>query len=141
MFENDLRKINADSKLVTWDQKYVQELNGLPTVNYQDYMSGDNALKKALRSLIKYGAVIVNNVSYFYRERLNFFLGKYFVIKVPENEKEIVKVCTRIAPIQNSIFGEGECTVTSQLAVKDRAYTNLTLKPHTDTTYLKNCVG
>ena len=63
LFENDLKKINTDSKLITWDKKSVQELNGLPTVNYQDYIRDDNVLKQALKSINKYGAVIVDNVS------------------------------------------------------------------------------
>lgn len=64
-----------------------------------------------------------------------------FEYKVPEKEKEIVKLCTRIAPIQNSIFGVGDIKVTSQLGFTDRAYTNMKLKAHTDTIFIKNSPG
>ncbi len=37
-------------------------------------------------------------------------------------------VSERIAKIQSSIFGPGDCVVTNQLGFTDRAYTSLPLK-------------
>ena len=65
----------------------------------------------------------------------------YDINKVPEKPKEIVKVSKRIAPIQQSIFGAGDCIVTNQFGFTDRAYTSMSLKPHTDNIYLKNSAG
>lgn len=59
---------------------------------------------------------------------------------MPSTEKEVVNVCKRIGPIQNSHFG-AECIVTNSLSFVDRAYTNLSLKAHTDNAYLKNTAG
>lgn len=47
----------------------------------------------------------------------------------------------RIAKIQASIFGQGDCVVTNQLGFIDRAYTNLSLGAHNDNTFLKNTAG
>ena len=54
----------------------------------------------------------------------NFF----FDSKVPAKLREIVTVSERIAKIQPSIFGPGDCVVTNQLGFTDRAYTSLPLK-------------
>ena len=41
-------------------------------------------------------------------------------------------------PVQSTNFGEGACVVTNNLEFKDSAYTNLSLKAHTDSVFLKN---
>lgn len=60
---------------------------------------------------------------------------------MPPNEEEISNVCSRIGPIQTSHFGSKQCVVKANLSFADRAYTHLALRAHTDTAYLKNCVG
>ena len=62
-------------------------------------------------------------------------------IKVPAVEGEIVKVVSRIGPIQNSLYGPGYCVVRSNLEFIDRAYTSAGLMHHTDNTYTKNTAG
>ncbi len=41
-------------------------------------------------------------------------------------------------PVQSTNFGEGACVVTNNLEFKDSAYTNLSLRAHTDSVFLKN---
>jgi hypothetical protein len=117
-----LYKLNKASSRFLWNEFLWQSLgNAFPSVEYKSYLTDDSVLKKALQSILKYGFVLVRNV--------------------PEEPKEIVKVCTRIAPIQDSIFGKGEVLCTNQFSFTDRAYTNAKLKPHTDNIYVKNAAG
>ena len=60
---------------------------------------------------------------------------------MPANLREIVPVSERIAKLQASIFGPGDCVVTNQLGFVDRAYTSLALGPHNDNTFLRNTAG
>lgn len=119
VFRNDLYKLNATSSQFLWNRQSLAST--IPSVEYNAYVSDDAVVKLALQSLIRYGFVMVKNV--------------------PEEPKEIVRVCTRIAPIQDSIFGQGEVMCTNQFGFTDRAYTNAKLKAHTDNIYIKNSAG
>lgn len=100
--------------------KDIKEKTGIPKFKYSDYLDRESILRSSLESIDIYGAVIIEGVS--------------------PNTNEIKNLCQRIGPIQNSHFG-ADCIVTNSLSFKDRAYTNLSLKAHTDTVYLKNSAG
>lgn len=60
---------------------------------------------------------------------------------MPAKETEMTRLTSRIGPIQSSHFGTQHCLVTANLMFADRAYTQLALRAHTDTAYMKNCAG
>lgn len=117
-FENELAEI---SNKILWNKKTLNEIGGLKSFEYNKYLSDETVLRDALKSIVKYGAVLIHNV--------------------PAKLREIVTVSERIAKIQGSIFGPGDCVVTNQMGFADRAYTNLALKAHNDNTFLKNTAG
>lgn len=112
--------INNQSSKFLWNKDILNKQNGLVKLDYRKYLSDDSVLAESLKAIKKYGAVLLEGV--------------------PVNEKELSNVCRRIGPIQNSHFG-ADCLVTNNLLFKDRAYTNLGLKCHTDTAYFKNSAG
>lgn len=105
--------------LILWNKDTIEK-QGIPKFAYNDYLNDDTVLRLSLQSIKRYGAVIIEGVN--------------------ADPNEIRNVCKRIGPIQNSHFG-ADCIVTNSLSFKDRAYTNLSLKAHTDTVYLKNSAG
>ncbi|CAF0766806.1 unnamed protein product [Brachionus calyciflorus] len=117
--KNSLMSINESNKeLYLWNSELIK--TGIPKFSYEQYSKDNLVLKHSLQSIKKYGAAIIEGVK--------------------PDEKSITQVCKRIGPIQNSHFG-ADCIVTNSLSFKDRAYTNLSLKAHTDTVYLKNSAG
>ena len=62
-------------------------------------------------------------------------------VKVANKPGAILDVCRPIGPVQTSVYGQSYCVVTNDLEFADRAYSNLPLKAHTDTTYLRNSAG
>lgn len=112
-----LHQCKDDRKL--WNNNIIEK-HGIPKYAYHDYLNDDRILRLSLQSIKRYGVVIIEGVN--------------------ANSNEISNVCKRIGPIQNSHFG-ADCIVTNSLSFKDRAYTNLSLKAHTDTVYLKNSAG
>lgn len=108
-------------KKTLWNKDLLSKKGGFNKYNYKDYLSDDLVLRDVLLSIKKHGAAIVEGVA--------------------ADRSEIVKVCKRIGPLQNSHFGEMESVVTSNLEIIDRAYTSLSLRAHTDTAYLKNNAG
>lgn len=121
IFESEIEKTKSYSNKIFWDKDVLEnKLNGFLKFDYQSYMNDNKVLKKSFESIIKYGAVLIENV--------------------PANTQDIKKVCNRIGPIQNTLFGT-DCVVTNNLEFQDRAYTNLGLKAHNDSTFLKNSPG
>jgi len=64
LFESEIRQSNSQSKPVFWNNKSLGESNGFPSVDYEAYLRDDDFLRKALQSIVKYGAVIINNVRF-----------------------------------------------------------------------------
>ena len=66
MFANELHRHNPDSKQILWDNEVLKSSKGFKSIAYDEYLNDDNMLKKALQSIIQFGAVIIENViSYF----------------------------------------------------------------------------
>ncbi|RNA34896.1 trimethyllysine mitochondrial isoform X1 [Brachionus plicatilis] len=120
LYNYSLKSLNQSKEEKKLWNKLVLGQKGIPKFNYNNYLNDDSILRLTLQSIKKYGAVIIENVG--------------------SNSNEISNVCKRIGPIQNSHFG-ADCIVTNSLSFKDRAYTNLSLKAHTDTVYMKNSAG
>ncbi len=121
-------ELNSHRKLfepkMYWNKDILSNnsTRGFDQVNYKDYVNDDKVLKKAITSIWKYGAVIVNGVA--------------------NDPKEMVNVCKPIGSIQPTVFGDDFCVVTNKSdQFSDRAYTSLSLKAHTDNVYLKNNSG
>jgi trimethyllysine dioxygenase len=120
-FYNNYTDLNPTIAPVYWNKKTLAKRGGLDSYNVNDYLNDDSVLREVLISLKKYGAAIVHGVE--------------------AKESEMTRVSKRIGPVQNSHFGEGNVVVQNTLEFVDRAYTNLALKAHTDTAFLKNNAG
>ena len=120
---NSYRKLSKSR--VYWNTDILTNNNttkGFDQVNYKDYVHDKKVLEKAMLSIYKYGAVIVNGVA--------------------KDPKEMVNLCKPIGAIQPTVFGDNYCVVTNKSEqFSDRAYTNLSLRAHTDNVYLKNNSG
>jgi hypothetical protein len=90
-FENELKS----NKEIYWNKTILNKSGGLKSFDYKSYLNNDLVLKNALNSIVVSGACLIHNV--------------------PVNINEIVKVSERIAKIQDSIFGSGNCVVTNQV--------------------------
>ena len=79
----------------------------------------------------------------------SFIFLSLFILQVPANRKEILKISKNIGPIINSVDNRNTdgndntdtVIVSDSLDISDRAYTNLSLKAHNDNIYIKNSAG
>ncbi len=63
LFESEIRKSNSESSPLFWDKEILSEKNGLPSVDYETYLRDEGSLRKALQSIVKYGAILIDNVT------------------------------------------------------------------------------
>ncbi|EDO04808.1 hypothetical protein SS1G_07291 [Sclerotinia sclerotiorum 1980 UF-70] len=91
-----------------------------PTVNYDEVMASDTGVGKWTRMIHNYGFCFVDGVPV-----------------CPEKTQELLE---RIAFIRPTHYG-GFYDFTSDLTMKDTAYTSEAIGPHTDTTYFTDPAG
>ncbi|MCJ1329651.1 hypothetical protein MMC10_006331 [Thelotrema lepadinum] len=91
-----------------------------PTVSYADVMSSQDGLKVWIELICRYGFCFVEGCPI-----------------DPVATEELLK---RISYIRHTHYG-GFYDFTSDLALKDTAYTEVALEPHTDTTYFTDPAG
>jgi hypothetical protein len=98
---------------VLWNKQILlnNQSGGLEKIDFHEYLNDREWIKKSFEAIIKYGAVLIENV--------------------PPNSKEILKE----GPIINSI---DSVVVSDSLLISDRAYTCLSLEAHNDNVFLKN---
>ncbi|RKF83636.1 Trimethyllysine dioxygenase [Golovinomyces cichoracearum] len=112
------QKIEHNPKsLILWDSNIE---NDLPSASYAEIMKSDLGVREWTDKIRKYGFCFVENCP-----------------NSPEKTKELIE---RIAFIRQTHYG-GFYDFTSDLSMKDTAYTNLALQPHTDTTYFTDTAG
>lgn len=86
-------------------------------IDYADYSRSDGALLKALQQLAKYGLVFLRNV--------------------PDNEKSVISIASRIGPLRDTFYGR-TWDVKSVPDAKNIAYTQQFLGLHMDLLYMTN---
>jgi hypothetical protein len=65
LFENKIRESNNESSKHLWNSQTSKSINKdhcFNTIEYKEYMNDDKMLKKALQSILKYGAALIENV-------------------------------------------------------------------------------
>ena len=114
-----------------WNKQILlnNQSGGLEKIDFHKYLNDREWIKKSFEAIIKYGAVLIENV--------------------PPNRKEILKISMPIGPIISSIDNRNSdgkdntdaVVVSDSLLISDRAYTCLSLKAHNDNVFLKNSAG
>ncbi|ONH67169.1 Trimethyllysine dioxygenase [Cyberlindnera fabianii] len=95
---------------IFWNKAYIEA--NKPTVPYSDVMKGN---KKAL----------LNNIHKY---------GFSFIHDIPHTAEDTEKMCESILPLRHTHYG-GFWDFTTDLAMKDTAYSDIEIKSHTDGTY------
>jgi gamma-butyrobetaine dioxygenase len=103
---------------ITWDRECIRR--NLEYVNYEEYMTTDEALFTALRQLIEYGLLLVR--------------------KVPDSEQAVENIASRIGTLRDSFYGR-TWDVKSVPEAKNVAYTDQSLGLHMDLLYMANPPG
>lgn len=118
-----LRNSISKHKPVLWDKKTLKShLEELNSVDYDQFMNDEQRLYSSLASLQKYGLTFINNV--------------------PKGELDAVKkICERVGPVRNTIYGETFDVKSGSAATSNIAYSNLTLPLHMDLLYMENVPG
>ncbi|QLL34032.1 hypothetical protein HG536_0F03570 [Torulaspora globosa] len=118
-----LRNSISKHKPVLWDRKTLKgNIADLNSVNYEGFMNEEQKLYKALTILQKYGLTFINDV--------------------PKGDHDAVrKICERIGPIRNTIYGETFDVKSDVTTTSNIAYSNFSLPLHMDLLYLENVPG
>lgn len=77
-FENELKEQFGNKKLL-WNKKILDDNGGLQTFRYENYMTDKDVLKEALKAILKYGAVLINNVV-ISKKFISFFFKDFFIL-------------------------------------------------------------
>lgn len=101
-----------------WDKSRITK--SLEYVDYEDYMTQDGTLNRALRQLREHGLLLVRGV--------------------PELEKSVDSIAGRIGPLRDSFYGR-TWDVKSVPQAKNVAYTAQYLGLHMDLLYMENPPG
>jgi trimethyllysine dioxygenase len=100
-----------------WDRASIGErfpAEGLPTLSYEEIVSGDDGLLRWMSLVQRYGFALASGT--------------------PPTLEATRALATRIGYVRETIFG-GMWDFTANLAFKDTAYTSGAIGPHTDGTY------
>ena len=116
-FENETVKTES----VLWNKDILmKETNEMKSFNYKHVYEDDTVLREAIKALVKYGILTVENI--------------------PNETIGFRQLLERICFLQKTLYGEVS-DLTSDENHKDSAYLNIGLNAHNDTTYLKNSPG
>jgi gamma-butyrobetaine dioxygenase len=110
------RSLNMLPRL--WDRKRIT--NEFEYIDYEDYMTEDKHLHRALLNLVKNGLLLLRNV--------------------PESEKSVENIALRIGNIRDTFYGR-TWDVKSVPQAKNVAYTQKYLGLHMDLLYMANPPG
>lgn len=118
-----LRNSMSKHKPVLWDKKTLeQNMDDLTSITFQGFMNDERELYKGLTTLQKYGLTFINDV--------------------PKGDHDAVrKICERIGPVRNTIYGETFDVRSNVSTTSNIAYSNLSLPLHQDLLYLENVPG
>lgn len=118
-----LRNTVSKHKPVLWDKKTLKShLDDLDSIEYSGFMNDEKEMYKGLTTLQKYGLAFINNV--------------------PKGDQDAVKkICERVGPIRNTIYGETFDVKSNISTTSNIAYSNLALPLHMDLLYLENVPG
>lgn len=118
-----LRNSISKHKPVLWDRNTLESnMDDLSSVNYESFMNDEQQLYKGLITLQKYGLT--------------------FIKDVPKGDHDAVKkLCERIGPVRNTIYGETFDVKSNVSTTSNIAYSNMSLPLHMDLLYLENVPG
>ena len=63
-FTKEIKSQQDDNNFFLWNQQLMFDNKCLKSFDYESYLKDDEVLSKALESVKKYGAVLINNVKH-----------------------------------------------------------------------------